>query len=139
MQCEPSSIRSLLWVEFDRVLLPLGFKRTASTWLREDSGITLGINIQRYPMLDCYWINFQLWRASLANPRRRPPPDLETIFELIVTGHALDEVKHLCDFVFFSTYSGFSLEEQAAHLAERVTEVGVPWLEQKRDEWLAQS
>ena len=73
-KCEPFSVRDRLKAAFDRVLAALGFKHTASTWLREDSGITLGINTQRWPMLDIDWINYQLLARSAQYSSQTPGP-----------------------------------------------------------------
>ena len=49
--------RKVLKARFDEILTPLGFRRSFLPWLRNNEETTFGINIQRLPMMESYFIN----------------------------------------------------------------------------------
>jgi hypothetical protein len=118
----------LLKARFDEFLVPLGFRRSFSTWLRNNEETTFGINIERWPLLESYWINLWIWLSPEVAVRRTNPPDMELRIEDLVEAEQRSQFLLLCDFELDSR----DQEDKARELAEYLRDVGLPWLERFR-------
>jgi len=121
--------RKLLKKEFDSLLIPLGFRRSFSTWIRNNEETTFGVNIERWPLFEAYYINFWIWIAPDVQSQRNNPPDLAIRPEDFFEGDARGQCLLRCDFEMYTATD----EDQAKEIANYVSELGLPWFEKHRD------
>ena len=120
--------KKLLRPRFDEILIPLGFRRSYSTWLRNNEETTFGVDIERQPVIQSFWINLWIWFSPEVAGHKNSPPDMAIWLEDLVESEQRTEFRLLCDF----TVDCRDPEEKAAEVALYLRDLGVPWLERFR-------
>jgi hypothetical protein len=121
--------KKLLRLRFDEVLIPLGFHRSYSTWLRNNEETTFGVDIERQPVIEAYWINLWIWFSPHAIKRKDNPPDMAIWLEELIDSEQRTDFKLLCDFTLDFLREP---EDKAAEVALYLRDLGIPWLERFR-------
>jgi len=121
--------RKLLKAKFDELLIPLGFSRKFSTWLRNNEETTFGVNIERWPMFESYFINLWVWFSPEITPRKKTPPDLAARIEDLLDGEEKAQFLLRCDFELDATVSD---EDKVADVTRYLKDIGLAWLEGRR-------
>jgi hypothetical protein len=116
--------RKLLKAKFDGVLAPLGFQRSFSTWLRNNDETSFAVNIERWPMLEAYFINLWVWFSPNVAARRKDLPHMAVHLEDLFDAELRGQVGLWCDFELDSR----DPKEKADAVTRYLLDVGLPWL-----------
>lgn len=114
---------------FDEVLLPLGFRRAYSTWLRNNEETTFGVSLERQPVLQAFWIILEVWFSPKVERHKDSAPDMSIWLEELLPSEGRTDFQLLCDFTLDSWREP---EDKAAEIALCLRDLGVPWLERFR-------
>jgi hypothetical protein len=113
--------KKLLRPRFDDVLILLGFSRSHSTWLRNNEETTFGVDIERQPVIESYWINLWIWFSSDVAKYKDSPPDMAIWLEELIDSEQRTDFQLLYDFTLDSWREP---EEKAAEIAMHLRDLG---------------